>query len=267
MWTGEQDLTGRTILLHAEQGLGDVIQFCRYVPMVAKRAAKVVVEVPPSVQPLMRGGDAIEIVATGAPRGDFDLHCSLLSLPRAFKTETGSIPADVPYISVANAALEKWRRRLPKSDVGRIGIVWAGNPKHKNDGNRSIDISQMLTLTDRAPAEFFSLQKELRAGDREALRMHPRVVHLGDEMETFADAAAIVSLLDLVISVDTAVVHLAGALGKPVWVMLPFAPDWRWLLDRDDSPWYPSARVFRQGRWGDWSGVIDRVGAELAGWC
>jgi tetratricopeptide (TPR) repeat protein len=264
-WSGEEDLAGRTILLYGEQGLGDVIQFCRYVPLVARRASRVILEVPSSLKPLIESLDGVEIVVgEGEPRPNFDLHCSLLSLPLAFATDLSTIPAGVPYLSAPKAALEKWSELLPRTDAPRIGIVWAGNPNHRNDHNRSIGLQDLRPLFELTDVRFVSLQKELGAGDLDKLQASPRVVHCGESITSFLDTAAIVSLLDLVITVDTSVAHLAGALGKPVWVLLPFAPDWRWLLDRNDSPWYPTARLFRQARPGDWAGVIDHVIARLS---
>jgi tetratricopeptide (TPR) repeat protein len=266
-WSGEGDLTGKVVLLQGEQGLGDVIQFCRYAPLIAKRAAKVILAVPPSLKSLVGNVcRAADVVGFGEPRPDFDIYCPLLSLPFAFKTEIATIPADVPYISVENGLREKWQRLLPRSETAHIGVCWAGNPKHRNDHNRSIELRRLLPLLEATSAQFFSLQKELRAGDLELLRSHPRLVHLREGMENMAETAAMIAQLDLVISVDTLIAHLAGALGKPVWILLPFAPDWRWLLDRSDSPWYPTARLFRQLGRGDWSGVIDRVTAELSRW-
>jgi tetratricopeptide (TPR) repeat protein len=265
LWLGDEDVAGKTVLLHGEQGFGDAIQFCRYVPMVAKRGAKVVLEVSPALTDLMRSiAGSPEIVGFGAPLPDFQLHCPLLSLPLAFKTRVDTIPAGVPYLSPPRSSVEKWKSRIPPATVPRIGVVWAGNPKHGNDSNRSVGLRAMLPLLSQSGARFFSLQKELREGDREILRGHPDIVHLGDELETFTDTAAIVSLLDLVISIDTSIVHLAGALAKPVWILLPYTPDWRWQLDRADSPWYPTARLFRRSRRADWSEVIAQIAREIS---
>jgi hypothetical protein len=265
LWLGDEDVAGKTVLLHGEQGFGDAIQFCRYVPMVAKRGAKVVLEVSPALTDLMRSiAGSPEIVGFGAPLPDFQLHCPLLSLPLAFKTRVDTIPAGVPYLSPPRSSVEKWKSRIPPATVPRIGVVWAVNPKHGNDSNRSVGLRAMLPLLSQSGARFFSLQKELREGDREILRGHPDIVHLGDELETFTDTAAIVSLLDLVISIDTSIVHLAGALAKPVWILLPYTPDWRWQLDRADSPWYPTARLFRRSRRADWSEVIAQIAREIS---
>jgi tetratricopeptide (TPR) repeat protein len=265
LWLGETDLSGKTILLHGEQGLGDAIQFCRYVPMVANKGAKVVLEVSPALTDLMRSvGGRPEIVGFGDPLPDFELHCPLLSLPLAFKTRMETIPADVPYLSADPAYVEKWKARIEPSRGPRIGLVWAGNPKHGSDQYRSVDLQSMLPLVSGAGAQFFSLQKNPRAGDAEILRRNPQILQLGNDLETFADTAAVVSILDLVISVDTSVAHLAGALGKPVWILVSFAPDWRWLLQRDDSPWYPTVRLFRRSRFGDWNEVIANVARALS---
>jgi tetratricopeptide (TPR) repeat protein len=264
LWLGAENLSGKTILLYGEQGLGDAIQFCRYLPLVAGKGAKVVLEVAPALKELIATmGTAVDVVAHGDSLPDFDFHCPLLSLPLAFKTRLESIPADVPYLAAPTLLAEKWKARLSTATGARVGLVWAGNPKHGNDPNRSLGLRQMLPLLSGSRARFFSLQRDLRDGDAELLRHCPGLIHLGQELATFAETAAIISLLDLVISVDTSVVHLAGALGKPVWILLPRVPDWRWMLARSDSPWYPSARLFRQSRSGDWSDVIDDVGRAL----
>jgi tetratricopeptide (TPR) repeat protein len=266
LWLGDADLSGKTILLHSEQGLGDAIQFCRYVPMIATKGAKVILEVSPWLTDLMKtlGGDP-EVVGLGGPLPDFELHCPLLSLPLAFKTRMETIPGEVPYLSAHPSYVAKWKARIQPSTGPHIGLVWAGNPKHANDHHRSIGLQSMLPLFSSSGAQFFSLQKNLREGDAEILQNNPKIFQLGNDLETFADTAAIVSILDLVISVDTSVAHLAGALGKPVWILLPFVPDWRWLLEREDSPWYPTARLFRRSRRGDWSEVIEKVAHALSG--
>jgi ADP-heptose:LPS heptosyltransferase len=202
---------------------------------------------------------APRIIAEGDPLPDFHFHCPLLSLPLAFQTQRETIPAHVPYLSASKAHLKKWKQRLPKPAGPRIGLCWAGNPNFKSDSNRSIGLQPLLPLLARTDIHFFSLQKDLREGDEKILRINPLITHIGDEIETFEDTAAIISQFDLVISCDTSIVHLAGALGKPVWILLSFTPDWRWLLDRDDSPWYPTARLFRQTGTRDWESVIKHV--------
>jgi tetratricopeptide (TPR) repeat protein len=260
LWLGASAIEGKTILVPCEQGFGSTIQFCRYVPLLVERGARVILQVQKPLQELMTSlAGASQVIARDEARPDFDIHCPLLSLPLAFATSLETIPARVPYLATSKAHLKKWTQRLPKPSGPRIGLGWAGNPNFKSDFSRSIGLPPMLPLLARTDLHFFGLQKDLREGDREILRGNPLITHLGDEIETFSDTAAIISLLDLVISSDTSIVHLACALGKPVWILLPFVPDWRWLLDRDDSPWYPTARLFRQTETREWQGVIRRV--------
>ena len=263
-WAGGQEIAGRTILLHPEQGFGDIIQFCRYVPLVADRGARVILEVPSALYELMgslRG--AAQVVCTGGPLPPFDLHCPLLSLPRAFGTELASIPSAVPYLLASPERTKRWSDRLGPKTRPRIGIAWSGYRAHKNDHNRSIALDAFLSIFAGSNPSLVSLQREVRDADAATLRERSDVLHFGDELTSFADTAALISALDLVVSVDTGVAHLAGALAKPVWVLLPFIPDWRWLLGRDDSPWYPTARLFRQDAACAWDSVFVRVGAEL----
>jgi hypothetical protein len=262
LWLGDRPVTGKTILLHAEQGLGDTIQFIRYAPLLANRGAKVVCQVQPQLQSLLSQFGDIDVIAEGEPLPAFDLHCPLLSLPLAFATQPQTIPASVPYIAAPVERLAYWRDRLP-TGLPRAGFVWSGSPSHKNDSNRSIPLARLAALFENPPVHCFSLQGELRDADREAMHGLPNLVHLGDEIRDFADTAAVISLLDVVISVDTSVAHLAGALGKPVVILLPFAADFRWLRHRDDSPWYPTARLLRQPAFGDWDSVIARLRDEL----
>ena len=262
LWLGERPVSGKTILLHAEQGFGDTIQFIRYAPLLAGRGAKVVCEVQPELQPLLSQFDDVDIIAEGEPLPAFELHCPLLSLPLAFATQPQTIPAPVPYLAAPVERLAYWRDRLPGGPP-RAGFVWSGSPSHKNDSNRSIPLARLAALFESSPVHCFSLQTELRDADREVLRRLPNLVDLGGEFRDFADTAAAISLLDVVISVDTAVAHLAGALGRPVVILLPFAADFRWMRNRDDTPWYPTARLFRQPAFGDWDGVIARLRDEL----
>jgi tetratricopeptide (TPR) repeat protein len=265
LWLGQEEIAGKTILLHAEQGLGDTIQFCRYVPLVAARGVRVVLEVQKSLQELMSSLDGVaHIMSRGDPLPDFDLQCPLLSLPLAFRTQLETIPSAVPYLRASPQALNNWERRLGPRDRPRIGLVWSGNPNPINPGDhiRSIGFNSFLSLLD-INATFVSLQKDVRAADAMVLKDRSDLLHFGDELSTFSDTAALISNLDLVISVDTSVAHLAGALGKPVWVLLSFLGDWRWLLDREDSPWYPTARLFRQDATRAWDNVIARVHAAL----
>ena len=259
LWLGSNDVAGKTILLHGEQGFGDVIQFCRYVPLVAERAARVILEVPGSLHELMGtlSGSA-QIVSRGEPLPQFDLHCPLLSLPLAFGTRLESIPPAIPYLGATPSAVRSWNARLGPRKHFSVGLVWCGRPEHKNDHNRSLKLSTLLPLLD-CDASFISLQREVRPCDTAVLKDRTDLLHFGDELNNFSDTAALILNLDLVISVDTSVAHLAGALGKPVWILLPYVPDLRWLLDREDSPWYPTARLFRQNRTRTWDDVIIRV--------
>jgi tetratricopeptide (TPR) repeat protein len=265
LWLGEYPLQGRTILLHAEQGLGDTIQFARYVPLVARMGAKVVLEVQPELKALM---ERIEGVAAVVARGElllprFDVHCPLGSLPLAFKTEPATIPSTSPYPAVNDAYIGKWRPRLEAIARPRVAVAWSGNPDHMNDRNRSIPLSCLAPLWSVGTARFLAVQRELRSGDAELLAREPRVMQIGTELDNFADTAAVCALVDLVITVDTSVAHLAGAMGRPVWILLPFSPDWRWTLSGESSRWYPTARLFRQPSFGDWDSVIERLRGEL----
>jgi tetratricopeptide (TPR) repeat protein len=265
-WRGDAPLQGRTILLHAEQGFGDTIQFARYAPLVAARGAKVVLEVQRPLHALLDGMAGIStMVCRGDALPEFDLHCPLPSLPLAFATTFGSMPAEVPYLHAPADRVAAWQARLP-SGMPRVGLAWSGNPRHKNDRDRSLAFAALAPLIAGSGMNFVSLQKDPRETDAQALRQCTNISDVAAELRNFADTAAAISLLDLVITVDTSVAHLAGALGKPVWILLPTTVDWRWLLDREDSPWYPTARLFRQTRIGDWDAVIARVGAELTGW-
>jgi hypothetical protein len=264
LWLGETPLAGKTILLHAEQGLGDTIQFVRYVPRLAAAGAKVVLEVHPELKaPLSRVPGAAAVIGRGEPRPAFDLHCPLGSLPLACKTEPASVPADIPYLAAEPARVERWRERLAALDPPRIAIVWAGNAAHANDRNRSLPFAKLAPLWANSRARFVGLQRDLRAGDAPLLQGAP-VLHLGSELADFDDTAAVLAGCDLLIAVDTAVAHLAGALGRPLWVLLPFSADWRWTKDSDRSPWYPSARLYREARPGGWDDVIARVARDLA---
>jgi len=259
LWTGEQNLAGKTILLHAEQGLGDAIQFMRYVPLVARHGASVILEVQPELAALLADSDgAACMIARGCKLPRFDLHCPLMSLPRAFGTTPDAIPAAVPYIRVSAARANGWTARLPPQRP-LIGIAWAGRRTHHNDLNRSLPLASLAPLLRHADARFVSLQRDLRPGDEAILRETADVVDLGGVPEDVADTAALISRLDAVIAVDTAVAHLAGALGKPLLLLLPFAADFRWLRGREDSAWYPTARLLRQPAFGDWDSVVARL--------
>ncbi len=259
LWTRANDAANKTVLLHAEQGFGDTIQFARYAPLVALRAARVILEVQEPLHELISAvPGAAQVVSRGETLPDFDLHCPSLSLPLVMETELATIPSKVPYLDARPQDVAEWDARLGSRDRPRIGLAWSGNPKHRNDHNRSIALAVLLSLVG-LDATFVSLQRDVSAADAELLRDRHDFVHFGAALENFSDTAALISNLDLVISVDTAVAHLAGALAKPVWILLPFVPDWRWMLDRDDSPWYPTARLFRQDDSRDWANVLVRV--------
>lgn len=260
-WTGGP-LTGKTILLHAEQGLGDTLQFCRYAPMVAALGARVLFRAPPSLHALMStlAGD-ITVLNDNAPL-PFDCHCPLMSLPAAFRTMPETIPADIPYLAADRAKSAAWVERLGPKTRPRIGLVWSGRPGLAPDRTRSARLAQLAPLLG-APYEFHCLQKEIRPIDAAELPRFPQVQTHTDELTDFSDTAALIAQMDVTVSVDTSVAHAAGAIGAPVWLMLPFAPDWRWFLHRDDSPWYPTARLFRQKTRGDWIGVSGDIAEAL----
>jgi tetratricopeptide (TPR) repeat protein len=263
LWLGTESLKGRTILLHAEQGLGDTIQFCRYAKLVHDRGARVVLQVQRSLLALLTGLEGVtELLAMNENLPAFDLHCPLLSLPLAFKTSLDTLPASDSYITSDPVRVAHWKAKLGAKEKPRVGLVWSGNAAHKNDVNRSIPLSEFLKFMPNH-VEYVSLQTELRDADRETLKSHAKILHYEDDIVDFTDTAALCELVDLVISVDTSVAHLAGALGKPVWILLPFNADWRWLLDRDDSPWYSCAKLYRQDSPGDWERVFKRVAADL----
>ena len=259
-WMGEREILGKTILLYAEQGLGDTIQFCRYVPLVAECGAKVVLEVQESLHELMGGlAGATQVVSSGSVLPEFDVQCPLLSLPLAFETNIESIPSAVPYLAASAERAAEWNARLGLKRRPRIGLAWSGRPQPPN---RSVPLRLLLPLLDN-DATFVSLQKEIRQEDASILRERIDLLHFGDALTDFSDTAALIANLDLVISIDTSVAHLAGALAKPVWLLLPFTPDWRWLLERADSPWYPTARLFRQDDSRAWSNVIADLHDQL----
>lgn len=261
MWDGSP-LEGKTILLHAEQGLGDALQFARYMPIVAARGGRVVLQCQPElVRLLQSAGGASHIVGRGEPVPQHDVHCPLLSLPRIFRTEVDTVPVRVPYLSVDHATLNMWRSRIRPSAKLKVGLCWQGSREHKNDKNRSIPPALLTSLADVQDVEWYCLQK------RTSLALPSPDITMFDLMpdaHDFDDTAAIVSQMNLVITVDTSVAHLAGALGKAVWTLLPFAPDWRWMLRREDTPWYPTMTLLRQPTKGNWKHVMDRARAKLA---
>jgi tetratricopeptide (TPR) repeat protein len=263
-WRGETDPAGKTILVFSEQGLGDSIQFCRYATLLAEAGATVLVEIQPALKSLLsRLPGAAQVIARGEALPAFDLQCPLMSLPLAFSTTLESIPAKVPYLSPLPAKTDEWRRRLGARTRPRIGIAWSGSPTHKNDRNRSLPLARLAPLASDPRFEFHVLQKDIQERDRAALEALPDLKIHSDKLIDFDDTAALTTEMDLVVSVDTAAAHLAGAMARPTWVMLTFAPDWRWMMTREDSPWYPTMRLFRQTSHGDWDGVLTRVREAL----
>jgi tetratricopeptide (TPR) repeat protein len=264
-WFGEAGIDGKTILVCADEGLGDTIQFARYVPRLAARGARVILAVEESARTLLSElpgvSQCVRKSANGLPA--FDLHCPMSGLPPAFETRLDNIPSDVPYLPAPPQHLvQAWQDRLGAHDRLRVGLVWSGNPQHGNDHNRSIPLRALEPLLD-LDATFVSLQKDPRPADRDVLTRRGDVIDLTGHLTDFVETAALVRCLDLVITVDTSVAHLAAALGHPTWILLPYTPDYRWLLDRDDSPWYPTARLFRQGKTRDYASVLDRLATEL----
>lgn len=262
LWDGSK-AEGKTILLHTEQGLGDAIQFIRYVPLVRERCARVVVECnQKSLRRLLATAAGVgDILVRGEPLPEFHFQAPLISLPKILGTSLETVPADIPYLSVPDSATLK----LPVAPAAgvRVGVVWAANTLNKTAAKRSCPLSLFQIILDTPVVTFYSLQKELKTAEIDLLNRREKVYNLKDSLSDLAETAAAISQLDLVISADTAVAHLAGALGKPVWVLLPFHADWRWLENRSDTPWYPSMRLFRQSQAGRWEEVLERVVGEL----
>ena len=273
LWLGSPKIAGKTILLHAEQGLGDSIQFLRYVSLAAEAGARVIVEVPQTLVSLTRRIEGVsEVVAERTKLPEFDIHAPLMSLPLAFGSTLESVPCAIPYIKAAPELVSKWRTRLgevvrPRSKHvarvrPRVGLVWRGNPMHDGDAERSMSFDVLREgLADGV--DYVCLQKPISDEDLTSVQSIDGILNLSSEQENFDDACAIIELCDLVISVDTGVAHLAGAMGKPVWIMLPLRAEWRWMKERPDSPWYPTARLFRQTNQGDWNGVVSEIRSEL----
>jgi hypothetical protein len=267
-WLGGTPIAGKTIFLQAEQGFGDTLHFIRYAPLLAAQGARVAAAVPAPLKPLIATMANVTALADGDAQPVADLHCPIMSLPLAFGTELATIPANVPYLSAPSECIAYWRERLPAPTRRRVGLVWAGSAGFEGDRRRSMPFAglseKLAPLVAADGITFVGLQRDVPPRDVAAVGAARNLFNVGPQLRDFADTAAVVSLLDLVIGVDTAVVHLAGAMAKPVWVMLPFSPDFRWLLDRADSPWYPTARLFRQPAPGDWTSVIARIADALA---
>ena len=267
LWDG-RPLNGKTILIHAEQGLGDTLQFIRYALPVKGLRGEVIVECQRPLVPLLRSCRGIDrLVARGDDLPAFDVHAPLLSLPGIFKTTLDTVPAEVPYVFAEDELIRRWRARLGLFDGVKIGINWQGSPQYPGDRYRSFPLACLAGLAGLPGVRLISLQKGPGTEQLGELGGRFPVVDLGSELDEtsgpFMDTAAVMKSLDLVIACDTAIAHLAGALGAPLWLSLPMVGDWRWMIDRADSPWYPTARLFRQSRQGDWAGVFDDIKAAL----
>ncbi|HXW26202.1 MAG TPA: tetratricopeptide repeat protein [Xanthobacteraceae bacterium] len=262
LWLGHWDISGKTILLHGEQGLGDTIQFARFVPTVARLGAKVVLAVQRPLTALMANLQGASVVrGQGEPVPPFDGFCPLPTLPLAFKTTLETIPADVPYLSAPADRLAKWRPIVDALARPRVGLMWTrgGSPRDR----RSMPLRLLLPLMELRDIQFVALQRELPDGEAALLASTGVPSFLGERLADLADTAAIIAMLDLVITIDTSIAHVAGALGKPMWVLLPFSADWRWLVRGEATPWYPTARLFRQPAIGDWQSVVRQVAQAL----
>jgi hypothetical protein len=265
VWNGKA-ISGKTLLIHDEQGYGDTFQFIRLVSWVKQRSgARILLQIRPEQAGFARRmADIDKVVLHDMPPPPFDLHCQMMSLPRAMRLQLSDLPGTVPYLSVDQSRVGKWRKRLQHLPRPLVALVWAGSETHLNDAHRSVSLAALAPLA-TANVSFVSIQK----GSRSAQAANPppgmALTDLSRDIRDFEDTAAILSICDLLISIDSAPVHLAGALGRPTWVLLPFVPDWRWLLDRDDSPWYPGMRLYRQPERGNWRAVIARMAADLAG--
>lgn len=262
-WQGE-DLTGKTLLLHPEQGMGDIVQFARFVPALAAKGALVILETHPALATLMASlPDSPTVVRTGDTPPPFDLHVPVMSLAHRLGITLETIPADIPYLKPDDAKRTAWRDKLTSLKGKRVGVCWSGNPIHRSDHARSIPLETFAPLFDAPNISFVNLQREVRDTDAAQLKSLTHITNWMADVQDFADTAALIAELDLVVTVDTSVAHVAGALGKPVWILITAAPDFRWLLNRADSPWYPSARLFRQATLGDWPTVIATVREKL----
>jgi hypothetical protein len=262
-WDGLDSLYDKTILLHDEERFSDTIQFCRYVPQLAARGARVILDVAPPLRRLMSSLSGVSLLLSEEePRPDFDLHCRLASLPLAFCTKLDTIPSGTPYLRAPTDLMLAWETRIGARKRPRIGLAWAGNPHHEGDGRRSIGLSALLPLLD-ADATFVRLQRDLRAGEEAILKTRDDIFDPTEMLTDLSDLAALIARLDLVISVDTSAAHLAGALARPTCILLSYTPDWRWLLGRNTTSWYPAARLYRQAAPGDWGDVVARIRSDL----
>lgn len=267
-WLGEGPVAGLRVLVYPEQGLGDFVQFCRYIDQLIQAGARVVLETPPPLLRLMhelarlRLDGSLQVVATGSELPIVDVRIPIMSLPLAVGTRIHTIPAPIPYLTPPAERLAWWRARLGPAGRTRVGLAWSGSPTHRNDFNRSMRVSDLCSVLDE-PFEFHCLQQRIRESDLSWLESRSKLIRHDADIEDFADTAALAMLMDVVISVDTSIAHVAGALGRPLFLLLPYAPDFRWMLGRLDSPWYPTARLFRQSVPGNWAGVVGQLRQAL----
>ena len=260
LWDGSP-LAGRRLLITQEQGLGDMLQMLRVMPLLAREASEVLVEVPQTLRPLL-GAMPPNVRCVELAQAQADVVCTVMSLPGLLRMRPDTVPSEVPYLATSPATRSRWAARIAPQGRLRVGLVWSGNPRQVDDRRRSIPLSLLRGL-ETAGVEFFALQPQVRPADQATLDAWPELRNLGPAFADFGETAGAIEALDLVITVDTSVAHLAGALGRPTWILLSFRPDWRWLVGRSDSPWYPTARLFRQPRPGDWDAVITEVRAAL----
>lgn len=261
-WFGQCDIRGKTILVHIEQGMGDIIQFCRYIFILKERGAHILFLVPTVLVSLLQDLPVDQLVTSTENLSEFDYYIPIMSLAFALGTNLNNIPNTIPYLQSKPVLVNKWKEKLNFPNKIKIGITWSGSATFKGDVHRSIPLHQFYKL--QSPDIIFvCLQKEIRLKDQYALAQRGDIIFVGDDLTDFSDTAAIIESMDLIISVDTAIAHLAGAMGKPVWILLPYNPDWRWLLEREETPWYPTARLFRQNNVNDWNSVLDKVYQEL----
>lgn len=265
-WLGQESVKGKTIFIYGEQGLGDFIQFCRYTKLVANLGAKVILEVPQSLVTLLTGLTGVsQFVIKGQELPPFDFCCPIVSLPLACNTSVTSIPAENRYIVSDIKKASEWRLKLGEKKKKRVGLVWSSLSNFQHDAKRSLLLSDFVKALPVDGYEYVCLQKELKDCDREFFKQYQSIKFFGDQLNDFSDTAALIESVDLVVSTCTSVPHLSAAMGKETWILLPYVPDWRWLLDREDSPWYPSVKLYRQSTVNDWNSVLERVRVDLAG--
>jgi Flp pilus assembly protein TadD len=263
LWLGDESIAGKRLLLYGEGGFGDTLQFCRYAKLCAELGATVLLELPTSLHGLLENLAGVsQLIVTGSPLPQFDYHCPLMSLPLAFRTTLDTIPAAPAYLHPDPAKVQRWRTLLGVRTRPRVGLAWSGNPNYPADASRSVALADWVRHLPPG-LQYFRLQRHVRAADNETLLSHPSIVSFTDDLMDLDNTAALCECMDVVLSVDTSVAHLSAALGRQTWVLLPLNSEWRWLRDRADSPWYPTARLYRQKAAGEWDEVFDRVAADL----